>query len=228
MSEEQVEPRISVNKLGEYLVASPKRRRRIIADQKHPKSFVVARYREASETMISFLERGATDDAIIYRAIDELTQKAVCTEFQEQDRDLNIEALESFLDMTDTINLDGLQCYRGELEPPRLSIAGVSVSVRPEVILTSRNRAGERVVGSLKIYLTKSYPLTNEAGAYIGTVLQQYASQYLKQFGIAEYHFFHTLDVFDMKIHTAPRSYRRRQSEIEAACEEIARAWVSA
>ena len=33
-------PRISVNKLGEYMTATPLRRRRIIQDQKRPKAFI--------------------------------------------------------------------------------------------------------------------------------------------------------------------------------------------
>lgn len=41
------EPRKSANKLGEYMTATPSRRRRIIKDQKRPKDFIVPRYTEA-------------------------------------------------------------------------------------------------------------------------------------------------------------------------------------
>jgi hypothetical protein len=225
MPEERSEPRISVNKLGEYLVASPVRRRRIVADQKRPSGFIVTRYREAAEAMISFLQSGATEDPIIERAIEDLLKKPVSSDFQEQDRDLSIEALVSFLDMADAIELNELQCHRGEAEPPHLVIAGVTVSVRPEIILTGQNRAGEKVTGLIKIYLGKSYPLTEEAGSYIGTVLLQYGSQFLATLETIDYRLCQTLDVFAKTIHTAPRSFRRRQNDIEAACQEIARAW---
>jgi hypothetical protein len=33
------------------------------------------------------------------------------------------------------------------------------------------------------------------------------------------------IDVFNQEVYAAPRAYRRRQMDIEAACEEIARAW---
>jgi len=228
MPEERMDPRISVNKLGEYLVATPVRRRRIVADQKRPSDFIVARYREATEAMVSFLQGGATDDAIIERAIVELARKPVSSEFQEQDRDLSIEALESFLDMADAIIFDGLQCRRGDPNPPHLMVAGVSVSVRPEIVLTGAARAGGNALGLLKLYLVKSHPLTDEAGSYIGTVLQQYASQHLAGLGAVDYRLCQTLDIFAKKIHTAPRSFRRRQNDIEAACQEIARAWTFA
>ncbi len=225
MPEERAEPRISVNKLGEYLVAAPVRRRRIVTDQKRPSDFVVARYREATEAMTAFLESGAMDDAIIERAIDELASKPVSSDFQEQDRDLSIEALSSFLDMADNIVLEGLQCRRGENEPPRLSVAGVSVSVRPEIVLIGTNRSGATSVGLLKLYLVKTYPLTDEAGGYVGTVLHQYASDHLGSLGGVDHRLCQTFDVFAQRVHTAPRSYRRRRNDIEAACQEIARAW---
>jgi hypothetical protein len=37
-------PRISANKLGEYLIAPASRRRRIIVDQKHPHAYITSRY----------------------------------------------------------------------------------------------------------------------------------------------------------------------------------------
>ena len=225
MVDERVEPRISVNKLGEYLVATPVRRRSIILNQKRPSTFIAARYREAVEAMISFLERGAIDDDIIYKAIDGLSEKPVVGDFQEQDRDLSIEALASFLDMVDDIELDGLACRRGETDPPPMDICGVYVSVRPEIVLTGTNRGGGNMVGVIKIYLAKTHPLTEDAGSYVGTVLQRFASEWLASYGDVDYRKCHTLDVFAQKIYSAPRAYRRRQNDIDAACTEISRIW---
>jgi hypothetical protein len=42
-------PRISVNKLAEYMVATPARRRGIIRDQKVKRDFIVARYQQVSQ-----------------------------------------------------------------------------------------------------------------------------------------------------------------------------------
>lgn len=225
MVEERTEPRISVNKLGEYLVAAPVRRRRIITDQKRPSEFIVTRYRDAAEAMIVFLENGAADDGIIEQAIEDLGRKAVSTDFQEQDRDLSIEALIKFLDMADTIPLDGLDLRRGDPDPQRLQVEGVLISVRPEIVLSGRTRNDDASVGLLKLYLSKTYPLTDEAGEYVGTVLQHYAACSLANLGIVDYRLCKTLDVFSQRVHTAPRSYRRRLNDIEAACQEIARAW---
>jgi len=196
-----------------------------VADQKRPNDFIVARYREATEAMTSFLESGASDDDIILQAIAELNAKSVSTEFQEQDRDLSIEALESFLDMADSLNWNDLSVTRGESNPPQLTVAGVNISVRPELVLRGRNRQGDPAVGPLKLYLSKTHPLTREAGEYIGVILQQFASEHLTEYGACDYRLCQTLDVFSRNIFLAPRTYRRRQDNIEAACQEIARAW---
>lgn len=55
-------PRISINKLGEYMTATPARRRQIVRDQKNPPAFKAARYKPARETIVSYLEDGMADD----------------------------------------------------------------------------------------------------------------------------------------------------------------------
>ena len=52
---ERSQPRISVTKLGEYMVASPTPRRRIVIDQKRPQDYIVARYNDAQESIAEFL-----------------------------------------------------------------------------------------------------------------------------------------------------------------------------
>lgn len=221
-------PRISINKLGEYLVATPGRRRTIIAAQKRPSDFIVIRYREAVEAITAFLELGAQDEALIIRAIQQLESKQVTSDFQDQDRDLSIQALESFLDITDAICVQGATIARGEPAPPQLIIEGVNVSARPEIVLTAQDRSGNSAVGVIKLYLSKSFPLTTDAGEYIGALLQQYATEHLSANGRCDYRMCQTIDVFARQIHLAPRAHIRRRSDIQAACQEIARAWNSA
>ncbi|MCG3125575.1 MAG: hypothetical protein CHACPFDD_00400 [Phycisphaerae bacterium] len=217
-------PRISVNKLGEYMIASPARRRRIVADQKRPREFIVTRYRDAVGAMLEFLAAGARDDRVITRAIANLEARAVSTDFQSQDRDLCIEALESFLDTVDQLDLRGVTVRPGDSDAPPLLIGGVSVSVRPEIVVTGQNRNGG-TVGCVKLYLSKSFPLNGVAGAYIGAVLTRFAEEYLAGGATGDYRLCVVVDVFGQHVFTAPRAVQRRQADIEAACEEIALLW---
>jgi hypothetical protein len=213
-----------VNKLGEYMVASPLRRRRIVADQKRPREFIVTRYRDAVAAMVEFLAAGGNSDRIITRAIADLEAKPVSTDFQSQDRDLSIEALESFLDTVDQLDLSGLTVRAGDSDASPLLIGGVSVSVRPDVVVAGQNRNGG-TVGCFKLYLSKSFPLNEAAGAYIGAVLTRFTNEYLAGDTTADYRLCSVLDVFGQQVFTAPRAVQRRQNDIEAACEEISLLW---
>lgn len=220
-------PRISVNKLGEYLLANPVRRRRIISDQKYPADFIVARYRDAVDPIVRFLSSDSRDEQIISEAIDRLASRPVATDWQDQDRALSIEALESFLSCADQLPADGVAYSAGDADPERLTFAGVEVSVRPELLLTRSTPNGAQV-GAFKIYVVKSFALTDDSAPYIGAVLQQFATDHLTPRGMPDYRLCGVLDVFTGRVFMAPRAYRNRLSHVEAACEEIARAWPTA
>lgn len=58
-------PRISLNKLGEYMNASASRRKRIIAEQREPKTFIVARYTDAMDVICDYFQDDSRDDEIL-------------------------------------------------------------------------------------------------------------------------------------------------------------------
>lgn len=227
MSSEQrvrTEPRISVNKLGEYLTASPVRRRRIVSDQKRPSDFIVARYREASEAINRFLLEGQSPD-FLQAEIERISGIEPNTPWQAEDYALSSEAIESFLDIYGDLPLDGCELERGDPEAAPLLVAAVQVNVRPDAISRSTNRSGGQTVGAIKLYFPKTVSLSDDAGAYIATTLHQYVNEYFSAYGSADYRRCHVVDVFGQQIFTAPQSFIRRRRDIEAACEEIARAW---
>jgi len=77
----------------------------------------------------------------------------------------------------------------------------------------------------MNLYLSKTNPLDERAGKYIGTMLKMFADENLSDKGTVDHHLCQVIDVFVGKIHTAPRSQRQRFEDIEVACEEIARGW---
>jgi hypothetical protein len=135
------------------------------------------------------------------------------------------EAIESFLDLPDYDCVQDMTTQVAANDPPKLLIAGVSVSVRPEVILRGNDKNGKPTVGAIKLYIGKSNPLTEESASYITTTVHQYVEEQIANGVAVVYQKCSVLDVFAQKCFTAPKSYVRRRRDIEAGCEEIARAW---
>jgi hypothetical protein len=62
-------PRISVNKLAEFIDAKARRQRQILRDQKYPTDYKGMYYREASEAISSYIASNLEHTSIIDRAI---------------------------------------------------------------------------------------------------------------------------------------------------------------
>jgi hypothetical protein len=217
-------PRISVNKLGEYMTATPLRRRRIVEDQKRPKGFILPRYTEAQDAITKYLAGGKPDEGRLLSEIERLVLAPSATEWESDRKRLASEALQSFLEMADAIDLDGLSGTVGRNDQPRLSIGGLEVSVRPEVLLSGTDRHGRPTAGALKLYFSKTSPLTEDSAAYIAAAVQAFVEAHLQP-AHAEPRNCRVIDVFGQKVYTAPRASARRRNDLAAACEEIARAW---
>jgi hypothetical protein len=223
----RTKPRISVNKLAEYLVASPRRRRSIIEDQRTPKPFKVARYTEALGAIARYIIGGATDLDCLRSAIARLKLAVPSSEWDENRIKTCVEAIEAAAEIDFSAVLHGMVPESGLAESPYLSIHGVDVSVRPEVILTGRDRTGKSIIGAVKLCISKTSSLTTETGAYVGCVVHQFVEERLSHRGNPDYRFCFAVDVFARKIHRAPKAVRMRRSDVTAGCSEIALGWVA-
>ncbi|MBZ4399029.1 hypothetical protein OWM54_20525 [Myxococcus sp. MISCRS1] len=224
MAEVRELPRVSVNKLGEYLTATPARRKRIIYDQKHPPEQQYLRYPEASLAITDFLCRDL-DPAILREHQRRFACSVPQSEFEAQRLHLCSEALERFADLVPWLGLEDTIISPVGAEPPVLEMAGVTISVRPEVVLQRMDRHGNPRVGLMKLYFSKHHPLDERSGQYIGTMLQRFAEQHLCQLGPSDHRMVQVVDVFAGTLFTAPRAHIRRLSDVVLACEEIAERW---
>lgn len=216
-------PRISVNKLAEYLEASPTRRKKIIQDAKYPKNFIVTRYADVRETITLYFQKGQ-DDSIIMDAIAKLEKKKPETEFQEQDIALSIESLEMLLD-TDTSTLEGLEVESYSDHNELVTISGVEISVNPDMVLKKKT-GGKTSIGTAKIHLSKSNYLSLESQKVVAALLHDYTQRHVaKEAESSNQKLNISLDVFQQTIECSPAGFKLRMRNIEAACEEIALWW---
>src|SRR5688572_25506176 len=98
-------PRISVNKLAEFIGARPARQRQILRDQKYPGDFKGMYYKEAAEAVSTCIASNLENTEVLDRAIRLLEQKTSEKIGTQRRISANIDALESFRLMLDDIDL---------------------------------------------------------------------------------------------------------------------------
>lgn len=216
-------PRVSVNKLAEYLEANATRRKQIVSDTKYPEKFITTRYKDARENIKSYLTNGLDEDFIL-DAIDDFKAIKPKTDFQAQDKQLSIESLEALLE-ADLSILDACDLSIHDDENKLIKIMGVDISVNPDIIIT-KNIGGIVHKGALKIHLSKNNTLSEESQLIVSVMVYKYVSDFIIKLGeSANTKICYSLDVFNVSIKCCPSSYKLRMKRIEAACEEIAMWW---
>lgn len=213
--------RISLNKLAEYMVASPRRRRSIITDQKRPPAFKTARYTEAYAAITAYLVGRAEDDSILRDAIGRLQSSTPATEWEEQRIADCIEAIEAVAEMDGFSFLSGVDLRLVAQGSSKLIVGGITVSIRPEIETVATGRDGSTTLGAIKLYISKRTPLNSRTGDYATTLLHQYMSS----IGDSAPRRCVMLDVFAQSTFEAPQHFTNRRRDIEAACSEIRIAW---
>jgi hypothetical protein len=180
MADIRENPSVSVNKLGQYLTATPALRKRIIHAQKNPPDPQYLRYPEAAQAIVEFL-CGGRDEVILRYHQRRMLNATPETDFDAHRLALCAEALQHFLVSADELALTNAVASPADVDLPPMELAGVQINVRPEILLRSVDRHGEMHSGLLKLYFSKHTPLNEQSGQYIATVLHLYAEQHLQQ-----------------------------------------------
>jgi hypothetical protein len=225
MSNGRSSPRVSINQLAAYLVATPAQRRRILHNAKYPATFMVNWYDFAREAIGTFVSGGMTREPIITSEIDRLYSLTPSNDNEESRYRTNAEALESFLDCYDQIETNGLSLVQAPQSAPALAIHGVDISVRPEFLLSGSIR-NQDVGGGIKLYFSKADALTQNSAPYISAVVMMHVQDHALPSGYSARHAIcQVVDVFARQVHVAPRAVTRRFQDIDAACQEVSTLW---
>jgi hypothetical protein len=78
------------------------------------------------------------------------------------------------------------------------------------------------VKGCIKLVFAKGRAVTEQEATYTGVCLQRWMNE---QYQVSDHKLCFVLDIFGQKSYSAPKAYKKRMLDIEAACEEIASAW---
>lgn len=221
-----MEPKISINKLGEYMTATPSRRKQILRDQKNPSTFKAARYKDAREAIVEYLEQGMTseDDALSTAA--KLRANHSGTDFTAQDRQLSAEAIEDFLPLSEEIEIGDLSVHGGNtFAVETMDFGGTKVSMRLDALL--KNKETGAIVGCVKLNFSKSSPLQEKAAEYVATALRAYLEVNFSSPNYVDPAKCYVVDVPTGTVCSAPKANKKRLSDLTAAGEEISARWDS-
>jgi uncharacterized protein YoaH (UPF0181 family) len=221
-----MKPKISINKLGEYMTATPARRKQILRDQKNPLAFKAARYKEARATIVEFMEQGMTNVDGARSIAAELRKDQSGTDFAVQDRQLSAEAIDDFLSISEKIEIDDLSVHGGNTFASEvIEFGGTEVSMRPDALL--KNKRTGVIVGCVKFNFSRSSPLQEKSAAYVATALRAHLEANLSTLEHVDPAKCYVVDVPTGTVYLAPKANKKRLSDLVAAGEEIFARWES-
>ncbi len=212
-------PRISVNKLAEYMIADPLRRRQIVKDQKNQEPVRTSPYSDARRFIKEFIGQHY-NEGMLLSAIDTMEQKEVTGKWQITNQKNSLLALNHVIET----HLPDLEEYdiTYNKENNLIRLSGLDISVYPDVLLSHKN-TGKK--GGLKIHLSKDNELLDPAMGYVGTLVKYHFIQMGMDEKEIDDNACISLDVFRRAYGVSPKAYKRTIGKVEAACEEICLRW---
>lgn len=215
-------PRISVNKLAEYVQATPTRRRAILKNLKADKDYFKLYYSEVRNILSSYFKSGY-DNSILDKLIDKIQKKKGTSDWDDKDNPNSILALQCLKDTT-LPDLTDYDISSSDDKMDHVMVAGVKVLIRPEFYLTNKF---SKKIGGIKLHLAKT------EGNRLNLPGMQYVAVMIK-YGFLNHGYTESeidnngcfsIDVFEKNFGTAPKAYKRTLATLTASCQEIFAIW---
>ncbi|HEX5153622.1 MAG TPA: hypothetical protein VFW07_19370 [Parafilimonas sp.] len=217
-------PHISVNKLGEYIYATPAKKRSILKTMKYPSEFKFARYPEPQNAFLHFMADEKHDPGIFEKKKQQVAGKKITSDWIKGNMHCCIEALDHLINCSGTILVPYLQFNAKKGLPPQeqnTTIQNVTIHIKPDVILLDATT--KEIKGAIKLVFSKSRnidsPEANIIAAGIKSHLDSLYKIKLKPENCI------VLDVFHRRKFTAPKFLQTAKMQIKLACKEIVDTW---
>jgi hypothetical protein len=182
-------------------------------------------YKEATEAISRCIASGLEDLEVLDRAISLLEQSTSEKIGTQRRIEANIDAMEAFQGMAGNIRLEGADLSLGESSPQKLSCQNVEISVRPEILLTKPGRSKRTLIGALKLYFPKTFPLTEDAAGYISAVLQEWSKTFLADAGTTSPPLCFVIDVGAQRVWPGVAATAQRMRDLQSYCRNILALW---
>jgi hypothetical protein len=217
-------PRLSDNKLADYMAASEQARRGILQSCKYQRKTAVIQHHDARRMVAESMVNGNVDAEKLKKKLDVYEGKITDTDFEEEVKGHNIDYVKSVLTMGfEPIKGSDFERCKTQL---KLDFNGTNISFFPDVLVARTNQRNNRKIGALNLRYSKSAKLPEATARYQSALM----------FGVFRDHPFEpeatpeqalcqTLDAFNGKVYPAPTNSIYLFNEMAAVCAGIAERW---
>jgi len=217
-------PRIALNQLAEYMIASDVTRQRILTTCRFRPIARIVQYNDGRSMVAFHIASGSASINDLQIKLDKLARKPVSSGFEAQQLELNCALIAKYIALSNVIELPGTKILKPPLASEKLKYNGVEISVEPDLIVMDK-KDGQALVGAAKIRYSKGKPVDAEAAEYVGVGLFDFAESCLGNYGLAAKKLCFSLDLHSGQSIACPSSTTRKLNNMKAACAGIAAQW---
>lgn len=231
---DRLQPRISANDLALYMVSSDTARMGILRRAKSPQTPPIIRYKDARTPICAYLADPARNLGPLVTAEEMLRQRMddpATSSLLQDDASHSIDVLHAIQQMRNQLNVIDFQ--PAPRQQARLTISGVEVSVRADLLVFGSNR-GEDQIGAAVLRMTMDDAQNDAArerrrnmGLYVATLSRLHVDQNIQSNRAPANRLCLSIDVQHGEVFAAPNSNTRRVNDIENVCRVIAAIWPS-
>lgn len=225
---------MSANDLALYMVSSETAKLGIIKRAKSPQAPPLIRYKDVRPVVCAFLSDDTRSLKLLTEAEQAFAQKKddpALSDLRQDDARASILVLQSLQGMGNQL---GAFTFRAAPQSqPKLTIAGVEVSVRADLLVRMPIKGAEHA-GAVVLRMTQDDAATDaakakrkEMGLYVATMIRKHIDQNLKPNLPVSNRLCMSLDIQHGEVFQAPDSNARRMNDLDAACRFIAAVWDS-
>ncbi|PWC62632.1 hypothetical protein TSH7_14620 [Azospirillum sp. TSH7] len=225
-------PRISTNELALFMVSSDTARVSIIRRAKNPQTPPIIRYRDARAAICQYLTDIrrpvnclVTAENMLSQRMDDPSESSM----RKEDARHSIEVLHAIQRMSN--RLSAFQFILAPNSQPKLTIQGVEISVRADMLVHGSSRSQQQI-GAAILRMTQDDADTDSArarrqemGYCVAALARLHIEQNIQSERVPSNRLCMSIDVQHGEVFQAPNSNVRRVNDIEAACRFIAAMW---
>jgi hypothetical protein len=217
-------PRLSDNKLADYMAASEQARRGILRSCKYQAITAVIQHADARRIVAESIVNGNVDIAKLNEEIAAYEGKITDTDFEEEVKQHNLDYIKSVVSMA-PIAIKGAEFVRCKSQK-KIDFNGTEISFFPDVLVARTNKRNNRKIGAVNLRYSKSARLSEQTAAWQSALMfgvlkdEPFEEESSPELALCQ-----TLDGFNGKVYEAPTNSVYMYKEMQAACAGIAQQW---